>query len=214
MNWKQGMVLACVVLAAIWGTTARGEEVAGSVVELGHGSFKLNDGDITRLFNLSSKGTQYEPDTWRPAVGDDVNVDFLVVPGRRGGATLSVVKVTMLKAGPNTPGDLRSPVSAEIIEVGRSGVRARIPSGHILKFNPDRGVVYQPPGWVPMPGEKATITFRVQSERFGFNIDYIMERMEKVRNTPSPAAVPAPAEETAAPETAPAAPAAAPEAAP
>ncbi len=209
MNWKQGMMLAGVVLAMAWGTTVRGEEVAGSVVELGHGTFKLNDGDITRLFNLSSKGTQYEPDTWRPAVGDDVNVDFLVVPGRRGGATLSVVKVSMLKAGPNTPADLRSPVAVEIIEVGRSGVRARIPSGHILKFNPGRGVVYQPPGWIPMPGEKAMITFRVQSERFGFNIDYVMERMEKVRNTPDPATVPA-----AAPESAPAAPVVAPAAAP
>lgn len=209
MNWKQGMMLAGVVLAMAWGTTVRGEEVAGSIVELGHGTFKLNDGDITRLFNLSSKGTQYEPDTWRPAVGDDVNVDFLVVPGRRGGATLSVVKVSMLKAGPNTPADLRSPVAVEIIEVGRSGVRARIPSGHILKFNPGRGVVYQPPGWIPMPGEKAMITFRVQSERFGFNIDYVMERMEKVRNTPDPATVPA-----AAPESAPAAPVVAPAAAP
>jgi hypothetical protein len=206
MNWKRRVVLACVVLAALWGTNGWSEEVTGSVTEAGYGQFKLNDGDITRLFLLSGKSSQYEPDTWRPAVGDELRVDFLVVPGRRGIATLSVVKATLLKAGPSTPVNMESPLAVELVEVGRSGVRARIPSGHILKFSPGRGAIYLPPGWVPMAGEKATINYRVQPQ--GFGIDYIMEKMEKVRKTPAPeAAAPAPAPEAApapAPEAAPA----------
>ena len=75
--------------------------------------------------------------------------------------------------------DLASPVEVEITETGRSGIRAKIPSGQIVRFAYDRGVQRLPAGWVPVVGEKARVTFRLDAER-GFTVGYWAQNLEKL----------------------------------
>jgi hypothetical protein len=179
MNWKLKMVWACVVGMSICGTQGWSEEAKGVISDTGFGSFTIKENDTLRQFNLSSKNSRYEPTTWRPAAGDTVRLTFTPVQGRGGSTVLAVDAVTLVQAGPNTIADLKSPVTGEIVEVGRSGVRAKIAGGHVLRFVYGRGVQKTPVGWVPVVGEKALIEFRGE-EGFGFSLNYVADKMAKV----------------------------------
>ena len=178
MSWKQKVVLVCVVSAVLCATRGWGEESKGVISGTGLGSFTINDGGTLRQFNLSSKNTLYAPATWRPMRGDDVRVAFTPIQNKRGNTVLAVDRVTLVKAGPDTLVDVPSPAMAEIVETGRSGIRARIADGHVLRFAYGRGVRKSPPGWVPVVGEKAKISFRIEPG-FGFGLNYVADAIEK-----------------------------------
>ena len=155
------------------------DEVVGKVANTSFGSFMLDDAGTLKQFNLSARNTVYEPATWRPTAGDEIRVTYTSIQNRRGATVLAVDKATLVKAGPHTLTDLASPVEVEITETGRSGIRAKIPSGQIVRFAYDRGVQRLPAGWVPVVGEKARVTFRLDAER-GFTVGYWAQNLEKL----------------------------------
>lgn len=159
--------------------TVRGEEAAGLVTETGFGSFTLEEKGAARKFSLSAAESQYEPSTWRPTPGDAVKVTFATSQNKRGVTVLAVGKAVLVKAGPNTVATLESPVSVEITEVGRTGVKGKIPKGQIVRFGYQKTMQKVPAGWVPAVGEKATITFQVKTGR-GFGFDRLIDKMEKL----------------------------------
>ena len=168
-------LIAVVALVAVgWA-----DEVVGKVTDTGFGSFMLDDAGTLRQFNLSSRNTAYEPTAWRPTSGDEIRVAFTPIQNRRGTTVLAVDQATLVKAGPHTLVDLASPVEVEITETGRSGIRGKIPSGQIVRIAYDRGVQRIPAGWVPVVGEKARVTFRLDAER-GFTVGYWAQNLEKL----------------------------------
>jgi hypothetical protein len=112
-------------------------------------------------------------------VQDKIKVVFTPVQGKKG-TTLAVDRVTLQKAGPNTIASIASPVNVEITEVGRSGIKAKLPTGQIVKFSNRRGTERSPAGWVPAVGEKAKIEFRPQPTMV-FTVSFVMDKMEKVQ---------------------------------
>jgi hypothetical protein len=160
-------------------TSALADDASGQVTDTGFGTFKLDESGTTRQFNLSSSKTQYEPATWRPTVQDKIKVVFTVNQGKKE-AVLAVDKVTLVKAGPNTIGSLTSPATVEITEVGKSGIKAKLSSGQVVKFSNRRGMERSPAGWVPAVGEKAKIEFRPQPTMV-FTVSFVMDKMEKVQ---------------------------------
>lgn len=159
-------------LALPW--VAAADQATGMVQSCARGSFTLDDNGTLRLFNLSSKQTAYEPATWRPTMGDKVDVLFVINKG-----TLVVNKATLLKAGPSTVADLASPAIVTIIEKGRSGVIGELESGHTVKFASSRRTIWEPAGWLPAPGEKAVVEFQAVKERFGFGVDFDATKISK-----------------------------------
>ena len=178
MNWSRRIVWMCVVFAALCAPRGWSDDAKGVITDTGLGSFTIDEVGTLRQFNLSSKNTVYAPATWRPTKGDSVSLTFTPIANKRGNTVLAVDLVTLVKAGPDTLVDLSSPVAAEIVETGRSGVRARIAGGHILRFAYGRGVQKTPPGWVPVVGEKAKISFRIEPG-FGFGLNYVADAIEK-----------------------------------
>ena len=172
----------CVVVAmmAVMFIAAPGwaDEVAGKVADTSFGAFMLDEAGTLKQFNLSARNTVYEPTTWRPTAGDEIRVTYTSIQNRRGATVLAVDTATLVKAGPHTLTDLASPVEVEITETGRSGIRGKIPSGQVVRFAYDRGVQRLPAGWVPVVGEKARVTFRVDAER-GFTVGYWAQSLEK-----------------------------------
>ena len=178
---KTSLKTIFVALIAVVALVATGwaDEVVGKVTDTGFGSFMLDDAGTLRQFNLSSRNTAYEPTAWRPTSGDEIRVAFTPIQNRRGTTVLAVDQATLVKAGPHTLVDLASPVEVEITETGRSGIRGKIPSGQIVRFAYDRGVQRIPAGWVPVVGEKARVTFRLDAER-GFTVGYWAQNLEKL----------------------------------
>ena len=174
--------IACMMMIALAGMNAAtwADEVAGKVANTGFGSFMLDDAGTLRQFNLSARNTVYEPTAWRPTSGDEIRVTYTPIQNKRGTTVLAVDKATLVKAGPHTLVDLASPVEVEITETGRNGIRGKVPGGQIVRFAYDRGVQRIPAGWVPVVGEKARVTFRLDAER-GFTVGYWAQSLEKLQ---------------------------------
>ena len=159
----------------------KGNMVQGTIVETGFGKFKLQDlqdkKKVTRLFYVSRKSTIFKPNNWRPINGDKVSLTYIEVPKRK--STIAKVgTVTLVKAGPNTL-RLKSPVAVEIAETGRSGYKVRIGKSRTLfKFASHRRTKVVPAGWIPAPGDKAVITFRIKPAMI-FGLNYIVDKVEK-----------------------------------
>lgn len=164
--------------------TAVADEASGKVVDTGFGAFKLESGNETRQFNLSSSKSQYEPTTWRPTKEDSVKVVYTPTKGRKG-EVLAVDKVTLVKAGPDTVASLPSPVVVEITETGRSGIRAKLPSGQIIRLGYQRTTQRSPADWTPAVGDKAKIEGRVQPTLV-FTVTYLIDKIERVGGAPAP----------------------------
>jgi hypothetical protein len=164
-------------------TPARSDEANGTITDTGFGSYKIDDNGTMREFNISRGKSVYEPVNWRPEKGDKVSITFSVTPNKRGKTVLAVQKTTLIKAGPNTIADLASPVTVTVVETGISGVKVKLPKGQIIKFDYKRGNATEkvPAGWVELPGEKAIITFQVQRNRWTDNINYVADKVEKVK---------------------------------
>lgn len=156
---------------ALLTVSAGADEARGIVKEKKWGTFTLEEGDLVRQFNQSAKSSQYEPQTWRPTPGDKVQVEFTTRESK-GKVTLAVDKVTLLKAGPDTLVEMKSPVQVVVVESGRSGIRAKVPAGQVVKFSSGKNTVWDPAGWVPSPGEKATVEFQVKNAFVGFDVVY------------------------------------------
>lgn len=171
-GWALGI---CITLAALG---AGADETTGKVKDTGFGKFTLDEKGMTREFNLSSTKSQYEPASWRPTVQDTVKVAFTVNQGKRG-TVLAVDKVSLLKAGPNTVASIESPVTVELTEVGKTGVRAKLPSGQIAKLSFQRSTQRLPAGWIPAVGEKARIECHAQPTMV-FTVSFVIDKIERV----------------------------------
>ena len=175
--------LVCGLGLILSATPARSDEATGTITDTGFGSYKIDDSGTLREFNISKGKSVYEPVNWRPEKGDKVSISYSVTPNKRGKTVLAVQKTTLVKAGPNTIADLTSPVTAIVVETGISGVKVKLPKGQIIKFDYKRSNATEkvPAGWVELPGEKAIITFQVQRNRWTDNINYVADKVEKVK---------------------------------
>jgi hypothetical protein len=95
-------------------------------------------------------------------------------------SVLEVEKVELLKIGPNSIPPMTSPITVEITETGRSGWKAKLPTGQIVKFESGRKTVLTPAGLVLTPGQKAKIEFHAEKAMFTFGITYFADKVEKV----------------------------------
>ena len=97
---KSGLTLVVVALlfALALPLVAAADQATGKVQATARGNFTLDDNGTLRLFSLSSKLTAYEPATWRPTVGDQVDVQFAVDKG-----VLVVGQVKLLAAADAEP---------------------------------------------------------------------------------------------------------------
>ena len=180
MRMRIQLMMAGLFCSLMFVMTGWGEEASGLVAKTGYGNVVLDDGGTMRAFSLSARRTLYAPEMWRPARGDQVQVSFYV-----DGNKLVVSKMELVEAGPETPpADFCSPVAVEIVESGKSGVRAKIPSGHVLKFHYVKKTQKIPLGWMPIAGEKASLTFTCErGGPFGpgvFGVNYVIGTIEKV----------------------------------
>lgn len=183
MKFRTQLAWMCGLLLAINGGSAFADEATGTISETGFGSFNIVDKDTTRHFNLARGKSKYDPSSWRPVKGDKVKVTYTSQKNRHGNMVLAVETVTLVKAGPDTVTTLESPVTVTIVETGASGVKARLPKGQIVKFDYKRGNGTEkvPAGWAEAPGEKATITFHVQSNRWTDSVGFVADKIEKVK---------------------------------
>ena len=175
-----GVFVALLCALALPGT-AGADQATGLVQAAPRGIFHLVDQDGTlREFHLSAKQTLYEPATWRPTVGDKIDATFVVNKGQ-----LEVTQAKLVEAGPNTIADLASPAVVTIVEKGKSGIIGLLESGHSIKFSSSRRTQWEPVGWLPMTGEKATVEFQAIRERFGFGVLFEATRIAKKTETPA-----------------------------
>lgn len=172
--------LICGISLIAGGFQALGDEASGTITETGFLSLKLDEKGTIRLFNASAKNTQYAPASWRPEVGDQVKIDYNVTKSRRGDPVLAIATATLTKAGPNSIGEIKSPVTVTIVETGKTGVKAKLPKGQIVKFDYDRGKTEKSPvGWVENVGDQAIITFHSQPNRFTGKVSLVADKVEK-----------------------------------
>jgi hypothetical protein len=174
------LALAAVAALALAGLARAEDTAAGKVVEAKFGTIKVDENGTQRQFSFSQKTSQFEPDLWRPAADDQVSLTFHTETGKRG-TVLVVDKVTLVKAGPNSISSLASPQTVEILESGRSGIRAKLATGQAVKFTLQRGAEVSPAGWVPAAGEKAKLEFKGEKSRVGFGVNFLVSKLEKVQ---------------------------------
>lgn len=157
------------------------EPATGIVSETGYGDFKLDEKGTVRQFNLSQKTSQFDPDAWRPTKGDKVTVTFTVTETKRG-SKLVVDKVTLVKAGPDTLLPPASPVTATVVEKGKTALLVKLAKGDgEMRLATGKKTEYLPVGWVPQAGEKVKIDFRVEKSRMTYNVNFVADKVEKVK---------------------------------
>jgi hypothetical protein len=170
-----GLVFACLLAGP---AVLMADEATGVITTTSFGAFQLDEKGTIRQFSLSRAKSVYVPDTWFPASGDKVKVTFTVNPEKT--TVLEVQKVELLKIGPKNTPPMTSPITVEITEAGRSGWKAKIPTGQIVKFEKSRNTAVSPAGLVLTPGQTAKIEFHVEKAMFAFGITYIADKVEKV----------------------------------
>jgi hypothetical protein len=174
--WGIGAAAAMLAVAC-----ARAEDVAGKVSEVGFGKLKVTDSSgADRVVLLSQKSTTYEPETWRPAVGDRVKIECTLGQGRSG-PTLIAQKAVLKDAGPNTMTET-GPLVVTVTEVGRAGAfKAKTPKDREVRFEPAKATKWEPVGWQLKAGDRARVTFHVQPVRIGYGLVYVADEIEQVR---------------------------------
>ncbi len=178
MRWVL-VVLAALVLSAL---VATAETVQGTITKIEWGKFMLKDKTgTTRVLAISKKATTFEPMTWRPSVGEEVSVDYEQITTRSGAGVLQNLSCKLVTPTKQSIVDLQSPIEVDIIETGRSGVRARLPNGRIIKFTSSRQTQWEPAGWAPGIGAKARIEFVTEASGATFSVNYTMTRIEKIQ---------------------------------
>ena len=174
-------IFIAVLGALVLPGAAQADQAAGKVQACARGTFTLDQDGTLRLFHLSARQTLYEPATWRPTVGDQVDVTFVVNKNQ-----LEVTQAKLVEAGPATIADLASPAVVTIVEKGKSGLVGQLDSGHQVKFSSSRRTQWEPAGWLPMTGEKAVVEFQVVRERFGFGVLFDASRIAKQTESQEP----------------------------
>ena len=170
--------LVCAAGLLTAATSLRADEASGVITNTSFGAFQLNEKGTIRQFNLSKAHSVYVPDTWVPGEGDKVKVTFIVKQDKD--TVLEVQKVELEKIGPNNIPPMKSPITVEITETGRTGWKAKIPTGQIVKFESARKTVSVPAGLVLTPGQKAKIDFHPEKAFFTFGLNYVADKVEKV----------------------------------
>lgn len=175
---RLAVALGMGLLAATGGMPVRGEEATGVVQERTEGNFKLVSGGVERFFQQTIRGTQYEPEAWRPGKGDMVRVQFMVKEDK-----LVVTELALLKPGAETITDLVNPVAVEIAEnmgeIRDKYLKARLYSGHRVDFI-CQDLRRDPVGWVPKAGEKAVVEFKTQRNWFDCGVTYSAVKVTKM----------------------------------
>lgn len=174
-------ILAGLVIGAWLGlglNAALGDEARGVITDLSYGTFKLDEKGAARQFYLHSRKTQYVPTTWRPTVQDSVTVSFTPTQSKKG-TTLTVDKVTLDKAGPETIVSVDSPVTVEITEVSAWAIKAKLPSGQVVKFSYSKSIPRIPANWTPAAGDKARVESRPEPTMV-FTVSYVINKIEKL----------------------------------
>ena len=170
-------------------SSARANEAKGIVAEMGFGSLQLIQNGSNQTYNLSASKTAYEPATWRPTKGDELSLVFAVTTGRNGKTVNAVEKATLVKAGPDTVASIPNPVTVEITEVGRTGIKAKLPAGQIVRFATQRSTQYEPVGYKPAVGDKVTIAHTLASSLPLFGSHGVTYAIAKIEKTGKPAPV-------------------------
>lgn len=189
MKIRLWISLGCIVGMASIGVAARSDdakagtvksqEAVGLITDTGYGSFSLNEKGTVRQFSLSASNSRYEPAIWRPAKGDQVSVTFTPIPRKDGSVVLTVDKAALVKAGPDTVTDLKSPVVVDVVEVGRLGLTGKVATGQSLEFSFQHDMKRVPPGWVIAAGDKVSIDFKPTIRPFSFGITLAVVSIEK-----------------------------------
>lgn len=154
------------------------DTVTGKVARTGWGKIEITDSPgSTRVFSLSSKLTRYEPAGWKPMVGDQVKVTFTQVESR--GRIVVRADLIVLVDAAKQP--FQSPVEVQILENGRSALRVKIVKTNFEeRFSKSRETEFSPAGWVPAPGEKASIEFVAKPGRFRSGVTYVAIKVTRI----------------------------------
>ncbi len=161
------VLIGCAILA---GTALADDLMTGTftITEMGHGRFRAKDQtDTEYLLHIGSGVTQLEPTDWMINEGDQVYVEYW--PTFRDRPTPTCTLIRLVEAGPKSAA-LRSPMTARVEEMGRTGIRVRQSIGDQVmthRFATGRRTKYRPAGWVPKSGEAVVIHFSVRMAPFG-----------------------------------------------
>ena len=190
MNRRLWVSLAGVVTLIFAGTVARAEdgkagtvksqEAKGMVTDTGFGSFSLDEKGAVRKFSMSVANSRCEPALWRPAKGDEVSVTFTPIPNKKDGViVLTVDKAVLVKAGPDTVPDLKSPVVVEVTDVGRLGITGKVATGQTLEFSLQRDTKRAPAGWTIAVGDMVKVEFKASARPFGLGVTLTAVSIER-----------------------------------
>ena len=170
------LLLSCFVIIACTITTFA-EQITGTIIETGHGTFRLDQEEgLKSLYHESLRGTARIPEYWRPTVGDVVSVDYYFSREK------NVVKtVELIKASPTTFG-AENPVVGRVIEVGKSRYLIGFEQygDTTRRFVVTRRTKYIPDDWKPEAGDKVKIWFHVKNKKYTPGIDFFPDKMEKI----------------------------------
>ena len=189
MNVRLWTSLAGVASLALIGAVARGDdvkagtvksqEVKGMVTDAGFGSFSLDEKGVARQFSLSAANTHYEPAIWRPSKGDEISVTFTPIPKKDGAVVLTVDKAVLVKAGPETVPDLKSPIVVVVTDVVRTGITGKVPTGQALEFSLQRDIKRVPGGWTPAVGDTVKVEFKASTHLLTSSVSLVAVAIEK-----------------------------------
>ncbi|MFA5938401.1 MAG: hypothetical protein WC809_03505 [Sinimarinibacterium sp.] len=151
----------------------------GTISEMGFGKFVLKEsGGLARVYLVGKRDTSYEPDDWRPADGDQVQVAWFEKKGK-----LVASNVKLVRLGPNSvnPNDMVSPMRVKVQESGRSGIIAKIKgTSKETRFAYARKrTEFEPVGWQPQAGEEVEVQFEAESGRSG--VTYVLTKITRIK---------------------------------
>ena len=104
---------------------------------------------------------------------------FTPIPKKDGAIALTVDKVALIKAGPDTVPDLKSPVLVEVVDVGRMGLTGKVATGQTLEFSFQHDTKRAPAGWTIAVGDKAKVEFKPSIRPFSFGVTLVVVAIEK-----------------------------------
>jgi len=155
-----------------------GQRASGSVSQMGYGKIVLKEKDgIARTFLEGRRDTTYDPESWRPEAGDEIEITYIQREQKLVATTVHLVEV-----GPNNvdPAKMTSPMDVTIVEVGRSGIiGTRGDDPRRIRFAFARSTQYEPVGWKPLVGEKVSVIFQAKQNFFTFNVSFVIDKIAR-----------------------------------
>ncbi len=178
----KNVVWALIGCAMLAGAALADDLMTGTftITETGHGRFRATDSTGAEyLLHMSRGVTQTEPAEWMMNEGDQVYVEYW--PTFRDRPTPTCTLIRLVEAGPISAA-LRSPMTARVEEMGRTGIRVRQSIGDQVtthRFATGRRTKYNPPGWVPKSGETVIVHFSMGQIPFGWGYTLTADLIER-----------------------------------